>query len=134
MVSGFFDPFHDVHLAYIQYAMNYGDTLLCVVSTDAHVIMKKGSVNIPQEDRLRIVTAILRDMQVPARAVLNVHDKANNMVAEALRYWKPDVFCRGSDKTLEDMPPEERAACLDFGILIVHAELAREAHGSKFTY
>jgi len=130
MVSGHFDPFHDIHLSYIEYAMNYGDRLLCIVSTDKQVLMKKGKVNIPEENRLRIVKSLLADY--PSHVALNVHDKETSMMAEALRYWKPDVFCRGGDKTLEDMPIEEHKVCNDLHIQIVHAVLKNEKHGSMF--
>jgi len=131
MVSGHFDPLHDVHLDYIQYALNYGEHLICLVSTDKQILLKKGRVNVPEDGRLKILRSVLKGLEIPCHVALNVHDKDTALVAKALKYWHPDVFCRGGDKVLEDMPVEERKVCEDLNIKIVHAELKAERHGSE---
>ena len=131
MVSGNFDPLHDIHLAYFEYAMNYGDSLLCIVSADRQIILKKGTVNVPEDGRLKMLRLALSGMGYPHHVALNVHDK-DASVAKVLRYWHPDVFCRGGDKTLEDMPEEERKVCDELNIRIVHAKLKEERHGAEF--
>ena len=131
MVSGHFDPFHDVHLDYIKQAMTHGDFLICVVSSDGQLIQKKGSFNIPESGRLDIVHLILRGLDIPHKAVVNQWDKATTLIAKALEFWQPDVLFRGNDKTLETMPAEERKVCDELQIQIVHAVLDRERHGSE---
>lgn len=131
MVSGHFDPLHDVHLAYIEYAMNYGDYLICLVSTDEQILRKKGKVNIPQEGRLKLLRMTLKGMGVPCHIALNVHDIDTALIAKALYYWHPDVLCRGGDKKPDDMPEEERKVCEDLNIKVVYAELKEERHGSE---
>ena len=130
MVSGHFDPFHDVHLAYIKQAMAIGGYLICVVSSDVQLLKKKGKVNISEAGRTEIVDLILEGLHVPHETRWNVWDKETTLVAEALRALKPDIFFRGGDKTLETMPAEERKVCDELGIQIRHAWLPYEAHSS----
>ena len=147
MVSGHFDSFHGGHLSYIKQAFRCGDNLYCVVSTDKQLLMKKGKVNIPETARQEIMQLVLEGLKVShpwkctypydnvgvntVNAILNIWDKDTTLVAEALRALNPNVFFRGGDKTLEDMPLEERAVCDELGIMIVHAKLEYDTHGSK---
>mgnify|MGYP001612402381 CR=1 FL=1 len=141
MVSGHFDPFHDGHLSYIKQAIPHiykkentetrSGLLICIVSNDAQLLKKKGKVNITEGGRWEIVDLILTGLGVPHRTVVNVWDKGTTLVAEALREWRPHIFFRGGDKTLEDMPPEERRVCDELGIQILHAKLEYDRHGSK---
>ncbi|KKN63740.1 hypothetical protein LCGC14_0498440 [marine sediment metagenome] len=131
MVSGHFDPLHDGHLSYLKQAIAHGDAILCVVSSDAQLMMKKGNVNIPQRGRSNIVRLILEGMRVLNVVVVNQWDKETTLVAEALRVLKPAVFFRGGDKTIEDMPPEERQVCDELGIEIRHAVLEHDRHGAR---
>lgn len=131
LVSGHFDPLHDIHLEYIQYAMNYGDYLICLVSTDRQVLMKKGKVNVPEEGRLKLLRCALKGLGIPCHVALNVHDKDTPLIAKALRYWHPDVLCRGADKKPDDIPPEEHNVCCDLDIKVVYAELKTERHGAE---
>ena len=130
LVSGHFDPFHDIHLAYIKQAMAYGGYLICVVSSDVQLLKKKGKVNIPEAGRTEIVDLILEGLHVPHETLWNDWDKETTLVAEALRALKPDIFFRGGDKTLDTMPSEEREVCDELGIRIRHAWLPYEAHSS----
>ena len=132
MISGHFDPFTDAHLDYIFQAMNYGSYMVCVVSSDKQLEMKKGKVNIPAVGRVRILDLILTGLHLQHRAVVNMFDEDTTLVANALRWWDPDIFCRGGDKTLDTMPPGERAVCDEFGIKIVHAEFRIDRHGGNF--
>jgi len=58
---------------------------------------------------------------------------SDGLVAKALEALKPDIFCRGTDKTLDDMPLAERVMCEKLGIKIVHVQ-GKVAHGSEFIY
>ena len=129
MVSGFFDPMHDVHAAYCQHAMNYGDYLLCIVASDEQVRAKKGKVNIPETVRMNFVDVHLRGMGIAHQVAINYQDK-DGSVAEALRFWRPDVFCRGNDKSPETFPEQEKKACEDCGIKVVYAKFTGQRHSS----
>lgn len=130
MVSGHFDVVHQGHLSYLEQAGKCGDFIVCVVSADHQVIKKKGKVSIPEQHRARMVDLILSGLQIPHKTVINIWDKDTTLVAEAIRSLRPDIFCRGGDKVLADMPLEERQACEECGIRIVHGTLEHDIHGS----
>ncbi len=130
MVTGHFDPFHDLHLDYIEQAAKYGDWLMCVVSSDRQVLLKKGKVNIPEDARRRTVDLILWGLRLDHVTVVNTWD-TDASIAEALRHLCPDVLCRGGDKALADMAPPERQACDDLGIKIIHTVFKADRHGSQ---
>ena len=132
MVSGYFDPLHYSHLRYFRQAMNYGGFLLCVVASDEQASQKKGRINNPEEERREMADTFLRGMGFHHQTVINYLDK-DTLVAEALRYWKPNVFCRGGDKVAEDMPITEQKACTDCMIEVVYARNTGMQHGSTIT-
>ena len=131
MVSGHFDPFHDGHLSYIKQAREYGDFIVCCVSTDKQLMIKKGKVNIPEKGRLEIMRLIMNGLKYSNITFLNVWDTDTTLIANALKYWQPHILLRGGDKTIDDMPPEERKVCEDMGIKVVHAVFDTDRHGSK---
>ena len=129
MVSGNFDPFHYGHLDYIKQSSKLGE-LECVVSSDHQVKQKKGGVNEPAIDRVEILDLVLKGLGVKYGIGVNVWDNTT-MVALALSVIRPDIFCRGSDKTIDDMPPEEKKVCDELGIEVVHVK-GKQVHGSDF--
>ncbi len=131
MVSGHFDPFHDMHLDYIEQAAAMGGYLVCVVSSDKQLLAKKGVVHIPEENRRRIVDLVLRGLGIAHETLINGFDIETTLVADALRSLKPNIFCRGGDKTPEDMPEDEFKACLEYHIDIQYAEFKVDRHGSR---
>ncbi len=131
MISGHFDPFHYAHLCYIKKASELGDFVICIVSSDKQVMMKKGKVNEPERERAEIVGLILDGLGISYQVLGNYVDKETTLVAEVLKVIKPDIFCRGTDKTIEDMPPEEKRVCDELGIKIVHVN-GKIVHGSDF--
>ena len=132
MVSGHFDGFHSGHLDYIIQSLQLGCKLLCIVSTDKQLRLKKGKVNVEESYRWRILDLILRGMNYEHCVFLNLWDDNTTQVTEALRHFKPDIFFRGYDKTLETMPPEERKVCEELGIEIIHAKnRIGERHSSE---
>ena len=132
MISGNFDPFHFAHLEYIKKASKLGDYLICVVSSDKQVVMKKGQVNEPERERAEIVGLVIQGLGVKTQVLVNYLDKETNLVARELRSLRPSVFCRGSDKTIDDMPPDEKKVCDELGIEIVHIKSNIQVHGSEF--
>ena len=131
LISGHFDPFHFAHLEYIKQASKLGDFLICVVSSDRQVIMKKGVVNEPERERAEIVGLILCGLGIRSQVLVNYLDRDTTLVARELNSLKPGIFCRGTDKTIDDMPPDEKKVCDELGIEIVHTE-GVQVHGSDF--
>ena len=138
MVSGHFDPLHEGHISYLRQAAKIEQgKILCIVSSDRQVIQKKGKVNIPEGTRLLIVTAVLRFLLSSWKIEdirLNTWDTETTLVAEALRAVKPGIFFRGGDKTMDDMPPDEKKACDDLGIQILYAQLEYDVHGKEMRW
>jgi len=131
MISGHFDPFTYAHLDYIKGASKLGDSLVCVVSNNKQAEMKKGRVNEPVEDRAEILDLIMRGLDIEHQVYVNTLDKRTTYVSEMIAHIHPDIFCRGSDKSIEDMPPDEKKVCEELGIEIIHVK-GKIIHGSDF--
>ena len=132
LISGHFDPFHEGHLDYVEQAREHGDMVICVVSSDAQLMMKKGKVNIPEEGRRRIVDCILRGLEMPHSTFINSWDR-DTLVAEALTMLRPSVFLRGPDKDDATMPSEEKVVCEKLGIRVIYAKSTKTSnqHGTR---
>lgn len=130
MISGFFDPFTDAHLDYIKQASNYADKIICVVSSDTQLLKKKGKVNIPEVSRAEIAELIMRGLHINHKVVINYWDNETTLIANALEYWRPDILFRGGDKTIEDMPDDEKEVCDRMGIKVQHGKFRIDIHGS----
>lgn len=128
MVSGHFDGLHSDHLKYIEQASKYGDVIICIVSTDKQLIMKKGQSHISEKDRLWLVETLLWGDRINHIVRLNEWDRDTPSVAEALRYWKPNIFYRGFDKKPDDMPEAETKVCMELGIEVIYAKDAYNEH------
>jgi cytidyltransferase-like protein len=132
MVSGYFDPFHDVHLDYLEQSVKFGDLIICVLASDKQITLKKGRVNIPENGRLKIISLILKGLGYKYRSCINIWDK-DTSITESLRILKPDILFRGYDKALDTMLISEREVCNELNIDIIHAvNRIGERHGSEF--
>ena len=131
MISGHFDPFHDMHLDYIEQAATLGDYLICVVSSDKQLRKKKGIVHIPEENRRWIIDLILIGLGIEHKVLINTFDSNTMCVAEALKELKPDIFCRGGDKSEENFPPEEKQVCMDYDIRVWYSVFKIDRHGTR---
>lgn len=137
MVSGYFDPFHDMHLDYLKQAQTFGDHIVCVVGSDSQLLEKRRSrgqeekVNIPQESRREILELVLKGLGTECNVVVNTFDTDTTLVAKALRNLRPDIFCRSGDKTPKDMPPSERAVCQENNIKVVYTKFRLDRHSSN---
>ena len=118
-------------IGYIKKAMLHGDYLVCLVSSDRQVIMKKGKVNEPERERADILHLILEGLGYPHYILINSWDIGDTHITFALRFIYPDILCRGTDKKIEDMPVDEKQVCDELGIQIVHVK-GKVAHGSSF--
>lgn len=91
--SGGFDPLHIGHVRCIQGCKNYGEILVVIVNGDGFLKRKKGFAFMTAEERMEIIAAI--------QGVDHVieWDDGDQFVGGALEIIKPQVFCKGGDRT-----------------------------------
>lgn len=110
-VSGGFDPLHIGHVRYFKEAKKLGDKLIVILNTDEFLKKKKGFVFMPYEERKETIRAIKY-----VNEVYRCRD-TDQTVCKTLRIIKPNIFAKGGDRTLGNIP--ERAVCEELGIQMV---------------
>lgn len=108
VTSGYFDPLHKGHLELFSRAKKLGTKLVVIVNNDGQAKLKKGFSFMPEKERLAVVSSL----KMVDRVVLAV-DK-DGTVCETLKLLKPDIFAKGGDSTLDNVP--EKEICEKFGI------------------
>lgn len=111
VVSGGFDPVHIGHIQYFKVAKRLvGDDgkVICVLNSDDFLKNKKGFVFMPYAERKEILQAIKY-----IDKVVKCIDK-DQTVIKTLASIKPDIFAKGGDRNLGNIP--ERAICEELGI------------------
>jgi len=110
-VSGGFDPVHIGHIRYLKEAKKLGDRLIIILNSDEFLMKKKGYIFMPFDERKEILESIRWvDEVIPSI------DK-DQTVCKTLSKLKPDIFAKGGDRTLENIP--EREVCEKLGIKMV---------------
>jgi cytidyltransferase-like protein len=112
-ISGGFDPVHIGHTRLIQEARALGDELVIILNNDHWLRTKKGSVFMPEEERVEVLLAI----KGVDRVVLTDHtpNDTDRSVVRTLEKLRPDIFANGGDReTTKDVP--EHALCEKLGI------------------
>ena len=114
MTSGGMDPIHPGHISSFTDAKAQGDYLIVVVNNDAFLERKKGKAFMPQRVRAQITSMIKGvDYVVP----LNPSRLDDDSVCAALEIIRPDIFAKGGDRNIDNIP--EKATCDRLGIKIV---------------
>lgn len=109
LCNGVFDLLHVAHIRHLQEAATLGGRLVVAITRDAH-IGKPGRPIVPEHERLELI-----------RALRCVHEaQLCKDSIEALKYWKPQVFCKGNDYRKKGLLDEEISYCARHGIEIVH--------------
>ncbi len=112
-VCGGFDPIHVGHIKHFRDAKRLGDILVVMLNTDDWLIKKKGYIFMSFEERKEIIESIRY-----VDKVTPVID-TNGSVAKTLEQLKPDIFAKGGDRTLDNIPESEINVCERLGIKIV---------------
>jgi cytidyltransferase-like protein len=107
-VSGGFDPVHIGHIRYLKGAAELGKVVV-MLNTDEWLIRKKGKPFMPYDERKEILEAIKYVYKV-----VPVVDKGNS-VAESIRHYKPHIFAKGGDRTIDKIPQDEKDAIMGIG-------------------
>jgi rfaE bifunctional protein nucleotidyltransferase chain/domain len=102
VTNGCFDILHPGHVTYLEAARQQGDALLVGLNSDASVRQLKGEgrpVN-PEADRATVLAAL---QSVDAVCVFP-EVRATRFLSAA----QPDVYVKGGDFSVEELPGEER--------------------------
>jgi D-beta-D-heptose 7-phosphate kinase/D-beta-D-heptose 1-phosphate adenosyltransferase len=113
-VCGGFDPIHVGHVRHFKAAKALGDELIVMLNTDAWLMEKKGYVFMKFEERKEIIESI----RYVNRVVPYVETESGS-VAKTLEKYRPDVFAKGGDRTIDNLPQDEVEACKRLGIELV---------------
>lgn len=113
VASGFFDPIHCGHIEYLRKAKELGDYLIVLVNSDEAAFRKKGYCFMPLNERIEIIKALkFVDEVIPAL-------DCDNTVANSLRQLDVQIFAKGGDRTIDNIPYEEKKVCDEFNIEII---------------
>ncbi|MHC1636190.1 MAG: adenylyltransferase/cytidyltransferase family protein [Candidatus Methanospirareceae archaeon] len=94
LATGTFEILHPGHLLYLEEAKKLGDELFVIVSRDKNVKRRKKKLIIPEEQRLRMVSAL----KVVDKAMLG----SENDIYEPLYKIKPDIIAIGYDQDFDE--------------------------------
>ena len=100
-VSGGFDPVHIGHVRQFKEAKKLGDKLYVILNSDEFLKNKKNFVFMPFKERKEILESIKYiDKVIPCI------DK-DQSVCKTLEILRPDVFAKGGDRTVKNIPEVE---------------------------
>ncbi len=111
VVSGYFDPIHRGHIEYLRLAKQLGDKLIVILNNDKQLALKKGKPFMPLEDR----KAILEVIKFVDEIFISVDE--DKSVCKSLKVIKPDVFAKGGDRFIEEIP--EAKICRELRIKMI---------------
>ena len=111
LATGTFDILHPGHLLYLEEAKKLGDELYVIVGRDMSVKRRKRTPVIPEEQRLRMVSAL----RVVDKAMLGSEED----MYEPLYSIKPDIIAIGYDQTFDEVELEEELSKRGFKSRVV---------------
>jgi len=107
--NGCFDILHAGHVTYLAAARDQGDALLVGLNSDTSIRDLKGSDRpINSEDDRALVLAALESVD----GVCIFQERGAVRFLEAAR---PDIYVKGGDYTVDQLPPDELKAVRDGG-------------------
>jgi len=114
LISGHFDPYpHYGHRIHMQMAKRLGDWLIVVVSSDEDAIRKKGFCVTPQWERMDLI----KDLNYVDEVIAVI--PSNGLTDKSILKMKPDIFAKGGDRTINNIPQAEIDACKQVGCQLV---------------
>jgi len=131
IVSGFFNPIHKGHLAYINSSKELCDYLVCIVNNDRQVEVKGSKLFMDEEHRM----IILQNIKAVDEAVLAVdfeYRSAETLLNIRKNYKQNKLtFFNSGDVTLESWDPVELALCKEHNINITLIDLPKSCSSSE---
>lgn len=117
LCHGVFDVLHVGHVRHLRAAKSMGDRLVVSITADDYCTKRVPVFN--QELR--------REMLFALRYVDEVWISSCKTAVGSLRYWKPDIFCKGIDYKETSIIREEELACLELGVKLRFTETEKFA-------
>ena len=115
MVDGSFDPLHDGHVRYFEFAASLGIPVFCNIASDDWT-KSKHPVLLEREKRAIVIDSI--------RHIDFVHC-TQTTTADILRIVEPKNYVKGADwRERGGIPPDEATICSELGIKVVYADTA----------
>jgi len=131
IVSGFFNPIHKGHLAYINSSKELCDYLVCIVNNDRQVEVKGSKLFMDEEHRM----IILENIKAVDEAVLAVdfeYRSAETLLNIREKYKQNKLtFFNSGDVTLESWDPVELVLCKKHNININIIDLPKACSSTQ---
>lgn len=96
--SGYFNPLHIGHIRLLQDAKALGGYLTVIVNNDEQVALKGSKPFMSEIERCQIIKALACVDEV----ILSVDN--DRTVCKTLELIKPDIFAKGGDSTIDNIP------------------------------
>jgi cytidyltransferase-like protein len=110
--SGGFDPLHYGHIQYLREASKLADEHIVILNGNSFLLRKKGYYCFDAEERREILLSFPFVNRV---FLINIEDDTVN---SALYFIRPDIFAKGGDRGLGNVPEEK--LCAKYGIEIAY--------------
>lgn len=111
--SGYFNPLHVGHIKLLEEAARLGDHLTVIVNNDEQVKLKGSTTFMSEIERCQIIQALACVDEV----ILSIDN--DRTVCETLKLISPNIFAKGGDSTIDNIPQSELRVCYDNGIDVV---------------
>jgi len=125
VTSGYFDPIHKGHIEYLKLSKELGDKLIVILNNDEQAKLKKGNSFMELEER----KTILESIKYVDEVFISI-DK-DKSVCKSLEAIKPDIFAKGGDRLVSEIP--ETPICKELGIKIIDGLGAKIQSSSSLT-
>lgn len=112
-ISGYFQVVHAGHIDYIKQAALLGDVVV-IVNNDRQAKLKGTPCVVNEQDRAYIVSNI----KGVYRTII-AKDNTRS-VAKTLASLKPDIFFNSGDRNIDNIDPDEKHICEEYGIKIMY--------------
>ena len=111
VASGYFNPLHIGHIRYLRDAKKLGTKLVVIINTDRQARLKGSFPFMREKERAEVVSSL----KFVDDVILAIdRDKT---VCKTLEFIRPDIFAKGGDRTLKNIP--EREICEKLSIKMV---------------
>jgi len=111
VASGYFNPIHVGHVRYLREAKKLGTKLIVIINSDKQCKLKGSFPFMKEKERAEIISSL----KFVDEVVVSIdRDKT---VCKTLELIKPNIFTKGGDRTLDNIP--ERTVCERLGIKMV---------------